>query len=183
MDYSFQQFLLPGERLLWTGRPTGGLNLRPADWFLIPFSFVWIAFVIFWNVAVWAGGGPMFFRLFGLLFLAVGVYFLFGRFLLDARSRARTRYAVTERRILTSKEDGSNLRFLDIRNLPSLELSEQRDGSGTIRFGGVAALQNVITAMWQPWLDATPAFVRIPDVKRVFSLIQKQAAEANGNLR
>jgi hypothetical protein len=180
MDYSFQQFLLSGERLLWTGRPPGGVHLRMADWFLIPFSVVWLAFVTFWNVAVWTGNGPVFFKLFGALFLAVGAYFLLGRFLLDARSRAQTGYAVTDRRILISQGGGSNVRSLDIRSLPSLQMDEDKDGSGSIRFGAVASLQNMVTALWLPDRDATPSFVRIPEVRRVYSLIQKQAFEGRG---
>jgi hypothetical protein len=38
--------LLPGERLIWTGKPGKGLLLRSSDWFLIPFSFVWFGGVL-----------------------------------------------------------------------------------------------------------------------------------------
>lgn len=178
MDGRFQRFLLPGERLLWTGRPPTGVLFRPIDWFLIPFSIFWTAFAVFWNWNVWTGNAPLVFKLFGLPFLAAGAFFVAGRFLLDARDRARTGYAVTDRRVLIVKKNGDTLRALDIGSLPSLELSERKDGSGSIRFGPTASIFMSGNAMWYPGLDPTPAFLRVPGVRDVYTRIQKQAAEA-----
>ena len=180
MDYSFQRFLLPGEKLVWTGVPKQGLVFRTADWFLIPFSLFWTAFAVFWNWTVWSTNGPLFFKLFGLPFLIAGAYFVVGRFVLDARSRAQTSYAVTDKRVLISEKNGNNLRSLDIGSLPSLELSERRNGSGTIRFGAVANPLMWGQNMWHPSLDPTPSFLGIDGVRKVYSLIQQHAAEARG---
>ena len=83
---------------MWTGRPSAGLLFTSRDIFLVPFSLVWCGFAIFWeSSAAWIDGrdsvpvgqGPLsntptFFLLFGGAFVLVGLYFVFGRFIVDA---------------------------------------------------------------------------------------------------
>src|SRR4051794_38568075 len=96
----FSGYLLPGERVVWTGRPKGGLAFTPADGLLIPFSLFWAGFAVFWNVQVWATNAPVSFKLFGLPFLIISVYVTVGRFWVDASVRQHQSYAVTNKRIL-----------------------------------------------------------------------------------
>src|SRR4051812_28305000 len=93
--------LLPGERIIWSGQPQQGLLLTARDIFLIPFSLMWCGFAIFWTVMATgasksdanpAGG---FFILWGLMFVTIGLYFVFGRFIVDAWVRRGLHYAVT----------------------------------------------------------------------------------------
>lgn len=92
---AFQPYLLPGERVLWTGRPKQGIALHASDTFLIPFSLLWTGFALLWNVGVWTMPGAnevdWSFRLFGLMFLVIGLYFVFGRFVHDAAIRKKNR--------------------------------------------------------------------------------------------
>ena len=48
----FKDRLLPGERILWTGRPGQGLMLTRNDMFLIPLSLMWFGFTVFWTYEV-----------------------------------------------------------------------------------------------------------------------------------
>jgi hypothetical protein len=64
----------PGERLLWSGQPRKGLRLRPTDAWVIPFSLIWCAFAVFWEIMALTsvskvqGGSPVaiVFPLFGV---------------------------------------------------------------------------------------------------------------------
>src|SRR3954463_10734812 len=100
-ESTLAQHLDSGERLLWSGQPRSGIRLRPQDAYLIPFSLVWGGFAIFWEfmAVTQSSKAPRpvgtVFPLFGLPFVLVGLYMIFGRFFFDARSRERTFYGVT----------------------------------------------------------------------------------------
>jgi hypothetical protein len=94
--HELQRELAPQEKLLWVGQPRQGLLLRSADLFLIPFSLLWGGFAVFWEASVVRTGAPFFFKLWGVPFVLVGIYIVFGRFFADARQRRRTFYGVTD---------------------------------------------------------------------------------------
>ncbi|WP_269515414.1 hypothetical protein [Brevundimonas subvibrioides] len=168
--------LLPGEHIVWSGRPATGLLFTPRDAFLVPFSLLWCGFVIFWIIGVLAsGGGP--FALVGVAFLAFGLFFSAGRFALDATLRGNTTYALTDRRILISRTGPfSSFKALTLDRLPEAEISERSDGRGTVRFGQQQSLMGFGQpglSIWTPALDPTPQFLAIADARKVFDLVQQ----------
>lgn len=170
--------LLLGERILWQGKPYDGVICGPLDFFLIPFSLLWAGFAVFWNANVWTTNAPLPFKLFGLPFLFAGLYVTLGRFLIDIKLRKSMRYFVTNERILIKRSGGgTKTTSLDLRRLPALAFEERSDGSGTIRFGAVANwFSGSNFGIWQPTFDPTPQFIRIPDARLVYALIQQQAS-------
>ncbi len=158
------------ETLLWSGAPRQGLMLVPGDLFMIPFSLMWGGFAVFWEAMVFRSKAPVFFRLWGVPFVCVGLYMIAGRFFYDAWKRGRTRYGVTDTRVLIVC-DGlqKSVVSLDRRNLGETSLQEKSDGSGTIVFGPSFAWG----AFGQTGGRALPpSFVGIPDAKRVYALIR-----------
>ena len=171
--------LISGERVLWEGRPSTGLILRPIEVFLIPFSLMWGGFTLYWNVNVWmidTSGGDMIFQLWGLPFLLVGIYITVGRFWFDVRQRKKLEYLLTDRRILILRQgNNSTTKSVDLKRLPFLELDERQDGTGTIRFGpSISWFGGNKFGIWQPSLDPTPQFMRIENAREVYELIQRQ---------
>ena len=180
----FRPYMLTGERILWTGRPKQGFLLSSRDGLLIPFSVMWGGFAIFWNFGVWTMGngddGPgIFFKLWGLPFLVVGLYLIFGRFLHDIAIRKSVVYAVTDQRVLVLRGTRSpKLTSLDIDRLPRLELSEHRDGTGTIAFeaspiSSAYAMNGF--SWWIPTLSGSAQFYRIASPRSAFELIRNQS--------
>lgn len=169
--------LLPGERIAWEGQPYSGLIFRPMEVFLIPFSLLWGGFALFWNTSVWTTDADLSFKLFGLPFLVAGLYVTVGRFLIDMVLRKRTTYFVTNKRIIIEKRSGgAKTKSVDISRLPALELDERTDGFGTIRFGSSGGwFSGNNFGIWQPTFDPTPQFIRIPNVRSIYQLIQKQS--------
>lgn len=177
---TFSGRLLPGERIAWSGQPGRGLLFAPRDIYLIPFSLAWCGFAIFWEVGVSNGGkAPGFFLLWGAMFVCIGLYFVVGRFLVDAWVRNGMRYAVTDRRILIARPAPfSKFTAVSLTQLSGADLTEYANGRGTIRFGQATSMWSGRQSMgtWSPALDPTPQFIMIEDVKRVFDLIQKASA-------
>ena len=176
--------LLPGERILWSEQPQQGLLLTARDIFLIPFSLAWCGFAVFWTFMVTstsvsdanpAGG---FFILWGLMFVVIGLYFVAGRFVVDAWVRRGLYYAVTDQRILIARGSPfARFTVLSLAKLPDVDLKEGGNGRGTIRFGQPAAVWgNRGMSSWSPALDPTPQFLGIEDARRVFDLIQRTQA-------
>ena len=130
------QQLDPGERILWTGRPRQGLRLSRIDVFLIPFSFLWGGFAIFWETTALREDAPAFFVVWGIPFVLIGLYLVIGRFFTDAKRRERTVYALTDRRvIIASGFISKSIKSLDLHTLSDVTLEEEGGGVGTITFG------------------------------------------------
>lgn len=170
--------LRPGERILWQGRPDmRAYSLRGA-WYMIPFSLMWGGFAIFWEVGVVSSGAPLFFDLWGVPFVAVGLYMIFGRILVARREAARTQYVVTDKRvIIVSGAFGRRLLELALQDLPPTQLEVRgASGLGTITFG--ATLGYRVPQGWPTMglYGQAPAFVSIPDATRVYQLVQDAKA-------
>ncbi len=172
-----QNYFLPGEKLLWSGRPKQGLMLYKKDLLLVPFSLMWGGFAIFWEImAVRQINAPFFFRLWGVPFILIGLYLIVGRFAVDAIVRAGTQYAVSNQRIMVLRSGWfSKLLTISLDRLPTLDLNQNDDGSGTISFGddgltGYGRRRGM--GMWTPALSNVPQFLGIADVRQAFDIIE-----------
>jgi hypothetical protein len=157
--------------------------------FLIPFSLAWGGFTIVWEalalfVAVPASSDPVpiLFPLFGLPFVAIGLYMIAGRFFADAMARARTIYAVTDQRVLIlSGVLSRSRRSLELLGLSEINSREKADGSGTITFGA----PNLFAAFrsWPGVVRTSPAFEGVARVRDVLKIIRdaKRAASRGGD--
>lgn len=164
----------PDERSLWTGFPQRGLMFRQQDIFLVPFSIAWCGFAVFWEVSVASTKAPPFFLLWGGGFVAVGLYFVFGRFVVDAINRARTIYAVTNRRVLiVSGLTTRKVQSLALDGLTELELQERSNRRGTITFGQPTAYGNWGRSWPGSSRNAAPAFEGIENAQQVYDMIRR----------
>jgi hypothetical protein len=186
-----QSELLPGESLLWCGQPLQRIIFHPRDLFVIPFSLLWGGFAIFWEWGATGGLGnsqhshtaPAFFTLWGIPFVVIGQYMIWGRFVYTAWRKGRTFYAVTNKRVLVVSI-GMSRKVIDgyFRNLDSAALSVRSDGAGTIEFSPAA----YAFSTWgrngrnnQLDIDlATLAFYDIPEARNVYQIIQTQREQS-----
>ena len=151
--------LEPGERLLWSGQPKQGLALRSTDWFMVPFSLLWGGFAIFWELEALdpfvTSPNPvnLVMALFGIPFVLVGLYMMFGRFFADSRARAKTYYGVTDQRaIIVSGLFSRQVTSLPYRSMPQVTINVRPDRSGTITFGQPNSL--ALMSEGTPWPGA-----------------------------
>ena len=94
----YKPYLTDQEQVLWTGMPEKGRLFTGQDFVLLPFGIVWLAFSLFWEVAALKSSAPLFSSLFGLPFIGIGVYLVFGVFIQRLRLRGRTFYAITNKK-------------------------------------------------------------------------------------
>ena len=158
------------------GVPAAGFGFTGADILLVPFSFVWCGFAVFWTVMAGRAGGL--FQLGGLMFVAIGLYFVAGRFFVDAWIRRGVAYALTDRRVLISRPKP----FSDLhRGRPGPPA--RRPGAGSaerarrdpVRPAGDAlrrARDVDLVALARPHAQ----FIDIEDVRKVFDLVQQAAS-------
>jgi hypothetical protein len=172
--------LSPEEEVLWTGRLRGGIRLRPADGFLIPFSLIWTGFPAFLIVMAVLGAREepslLIVAVIAIPFLLVGLYFVIGRFAVDARRREKTSYGLTNQRIvIVSGIFRRKVKSLNLRTLTDVSLTERRDGSGHISLGPTNPMFAWFggTGGWWPGMEAfTPAsFEMLDGARQVYEKI------------
>jgi hypothetical protein len=176
----FQPELLSGESLFWAGMPNRSIIFHSDDWYLIPFSLLWGGFAIFWEAGVlgyWGhnsrGTPSMFMAIWGIPFIVVGQYMIWGRFLYDAWIKRRTYYGVTNRRILILQEGWKRkTNSTHLVTIPSIE----REGAytGTLWFGPkypvIGSRRQQLRGMSRFTIGDVPVFADIDDVDSVYRL-------------
>lgn len=144
LEMILRRELMPGERLLWSGRPDPSrLRAIFGIWF---FAVPWTAFALFWEAMAllpwmasshtplgiqWSFG--IVFPLFGLPFIGIGLGMLWMPFKVR-RKAAETIYGLTDRRMLrvtagTKRESASVL----ISQMGPIDVTADADGYGTLR--------------------------------------------------
>jgi len=174
-----QSELAPNEELLWVGQPRQGLVFSAADVLMIPFSLLWGGVAIFRETTAILSGAPLFSCLWGIPFVLVGLYLIFGRFIFEAKQRTKTYYG-NERVIIVSGIFNTKVTSLNFEILKQISIDQRSDGRGTITFDSpnskpIWSRQVTWPGMNQP---TTPSFDMIPEARKVYELVrnaQKQA--------
>ena len=171
-DYGWaDRYLGPGEYVLWEGRPGPGALVGREDAFLIPFSLAWCGFVAFWELTALRQGLALF-ALWGIPFILVGAYLLFGRFLVEASRRRGARYAITTEKVLIWER--GRLDALSRKELPAVHLRPGKDGRGTILLGEpVYWRQGVGRSRGWRYGGYPYQLKNIADVDRVWRMLQE----------
>lgn len=173
----------PGERLVWCGQP-GGLSFLGASLPLFLFGLVFCGFSIFWVSMAWSAthsapknggppGGELFFPLFGVPFVLVGLCMVLSP--LGALIRARrTFYGLTDRAAIVMRGKllgGRDVTRYDASRLRDMTRSDRWSGRGDLVFERVAS-----GAYWgrrngYPVMQSQ-GFIGIDDVRDVERLVR-----------
>jgi hypothetical protein len=183
-----QSELMSGESIYWAGMPNPRVVFHSDDWAAIPFSIVWTGFFIFWEadaLGFWRDksqqdGTHVFMVLWGIPFLVIGNYMVWGRFLRDAWLKRRTYYGVTNRRLLILQEGWKRrTSTMFLQEIPQIE--REGDSTGTLWFG---TKYPVIVPRGQKSRDMSrfslgdvPVFADIVDLESVHKLIMDLRAK------
>lgn len=183
LDSILRRELLPGERLLWSGRPDPSrLRAIFGIWF---FAVPWTAFALFWEAMAllpwlasthtplgiqWSFG--IIFPLFGLPFIGIGLTMLWMPFK-ARRKAAQTIFGLTDRRIVrvtagATRESASVL----FAQMGPIDVTADADGYGSLRIQTGTRLDcdgDKVTERFD--------VMGVPDVARLEGLLLERKAE------
>ena len=137
MNYETNEFdfakslLVPGENILWKGKPEKSGLLTKRGYYMIPFSLLWCGIVSLSVVDSIIRTG--FVELFDVPFILAGLYLLVGRFIITVYTRRITAYVITNKKII--RKIGKNVDMLEMAALPPMYIELLKDGRGSIGFG------------------------------------------------
>jgi len=130
-----QAELSSGESVLWTGKPNRKVIFHTSDWLMIPFSLMWGGFAIFWETGVtreaWNFG-----TIWGIPFVLIGQYMIWGRFLYAAWRKDGIAYALTNQRLLVVvRPPKPKVISMYLQSVTGIQKEIRPDGIGIIKFG------------------------------------------------
>ena len=187
---AIQPELISGESVLWAGQPNPNVIFHKEDVFLIPFSLLWGGFAIFWEAGVSGFGGFghhsndqwLFGMIWGIPFVLVGQYLIWGRFIYAAWLKKRTHYAVTNRRVIVVRDGWRRevaSAFID--TLPALIKEGGANGIGTLRFTQAESSWSTGRG-WGNWsgmgVGSTPTFIDVDDAATVYRMVSELREKA-----
>ncbi len=179
--------LTSGESILWAAQPSTSVIFHREDLTLVPFSLFWGGFAIFWEAGVaglWGGpakgaGPSLFMMLWGVPFVLIGQYLIWGRFLVAAWKKRRTFYALTNRRAIVVQNGWSRqTASAYVDTLPTLIKESSANGIGTLRFSPADSMWSGRRGNWGVWdgmgVGSMPVFRDIEDMETAYRLVSEQ---------
>lgn len=163
------------EDVLWAGQPKQGVVFRTIDYVMIPFSILAACFFAGWSYIVLVKPVPIALKLMSIPAMGFAFYLVYGRFLLDARRRARTYYAVTTKRSLII----SGNKPVVVSSFWHEDSQFDADNSRTITFGKPNGLEHMYAhAMGINHSNtSSPEFELVSDTENVRSILRSILAE------
>ena len=182
----FEDHLVDGEEIRWTGRPDPSVNFDRRDLTLIPFSIAWAGFAIFATAgfvkgyieAAGSGGqeGSFLFLALAAMFSLLGLYLLVGRFFNKRWNKLRTYYALTNLRVLILETGTTSpLSGVPWDKVPAIGKTQGFVGTGTVTFAQVRWWKTDTGNTGLEFFTLLPsrkvtAFYDIAEVDRVYDL-------------
>lgn len=167
--------LIPGEELIWSGKPKKKAFIINKSLFMLPFALLWLAFDSFMIITMFSTGAiseMLFFIIPFFLFHLMPVWIWLGNVVTANKRWKNTKYYVTDKRIIIKNgffaENYQTIYYKDIRNVNlSIGLIDKLLGVGDIHFDVTRG--NVYNG--QPHMGA--AFLDIEDSAYLYQKLQK----------
>ncbi len=130
-----ENYLRDGETLLWSGIPIANIYFTPWDAVIVPFGLLCL-----WFLTKGSFSGNVDFG--GIIFIAIIFYLTIGRFLTKYYDKKRTRYYLTNERIIIFNISNDEIvQEQDIKSVSRIAKKVNRKGIGRIEFGKMSITQ------------------------------------------
>ncbi|WP_425072268.1 hypothetical protein [Sagittula sp. S175] len=168
-----KHLLDPSERVLWTGHPDVRITRQDVSLPRILIGILVTGFALFWiRMALFLTEGireapVQLFPLFGLIFVAIGLYNMGLHVFWDSFRRSRTVYVLTDRRAFIITSLPLQSRRLKDHSIGELTREQHGEGLGSVWFAERVSRHKRTTTR-------TPVgFERIPDAPEVHRMMQQ----------
>jgi hypothetical protein len=170
---AFQSELAGDESLLWSGQPERNVIFHNLS--TIPFSLMSGGLMSALGVgALYSENLPAWSAVFGIPFVILGQYVIWGWFIHVAWKKSRTFYAVTSKRILlrtVGRRSKSNSKMLELSAVGEIKTSICSNSIGTLQFGRAVLRRYGGSSLDLLERNGVPAFVDIADAEAVYRII------------
>lgn len=174
----FKDELLNNEKIMWIGQPETSVIFTSEDFLPTLFGLIFLILGVVSEMFA-AKDGELLIILFCLLFVIIGIYLLFGRFIQKRYAKKRTYYAVTNQRVLILTHFMSrSLQSKYINKVSDINKIVSKKGIGTIHFGNYPCMTDSMgnnidykRSFIGFGFDPVPTFYDIKDVDNVYHLI------------
>lgn len=184
--------LLSDEKVLWSGKPSISKMFNIIDWILIPVGIIWISIGIYGLTFIIASMNQtstfadhemfmQFMRIMALIisaiFSALGMYLLVCRFIVKVFIKSKTKYAITNRRILIIQKGIFNrIKSVETNTINHIEISKLKHGKGKIFFFRANSIIKAISTMileipWLYWHSKRFIFFDTADIDEVKAIV------------
>ena len=171
IDEEIRKELGDGEEVLWSAQPDARKLFSPVDAFYIPFSLIWAAGVavgLVINLTI-EFVLPVFVAL--SCFCLLGVYVLFGRFIVRHFRKLKKIYLLTNKRVVEiSAGRKRRVKSVYYSKINGMYSTSNKKGEGKIMFENKALFTdlywNTGIDVLMPYKDGIPRFYDLKDVKQ-----------------
>ena len=133
IQYDFcKPYITQDEYILWKGKPEKGHLITGGDMIMMIFGIFWLSFCFFFEYSIIQSQSSLFFILWGIPFILVGLYLVFGRLIQKIYLRNKIFYVITNKKIMI--KHGNKIEMYDGSQLPPMEIHIHKNGNGTILF-------------------------------------------------
>lgn len=157
----FNNYLLSGENILWEGQYNKGRKILSVNSFYFLFAVFWLGFSVFWTISATLMGGL--FGLFGIPFIAIGIFMMKNNF-----GSKNMNYAITDMRVMIS--NGRQFKADMLGNVINISVQKGSDNIGNVLFN-IAGQNNYGKNNISNILDNFNGFYGVKDPERVFSIL------------
>lgn len=147
----------------------------------MPFSILWGGFAVVWEIMAITRTESPFIAIWGVPFVLVGLYFIFGRFIVKKRRKIATAYGLTDSRAIVCTGDRS-VADTPVRGMPT-KVDRSKDGqhvSVTFGYQGAMSLfgmyQNTGMDFFSLGLGQNVAFFDVPDIVGLLTALDQVQA-------
>ena len=136
MNSKLEQYLKPGERVIWNGKPVRKAFILPGL-ASVPFGIIFLVFSLFILWTTTSNGAPSFVYLFSLPFVLAAIAVMFAPFIFQLMRYNNTEYMITDKRIITQTGAiGLDTRFVDFEKIQEvfvqIGIADRIFGTGTL---------------------------------------------------